>query len=286
MIVNFWPTWFRKLYGGEWPTSYCAVDVESSGYSPTQDVVTQWGHCLVEGGKVVDRLSLVIDWSGRVKPPDWWLEQRMNQCKQGMEYAGKSCHITYARMKEDGVKPEKAFSFIQKFTDTIKTKHIPFVLHGGVFDEKMLSGNILGFQLGNGFTFGDLVLDTEAIEKANQMTDHERAHPRRDDTLRTYNHRVKYTKMPGLKSNMDEHCYAKYRFQERGIEKKQLHDAYVDAYCCHLLMEQFGEEQSDTPSEPPIYPSADHKAASRGNPAPPAAYQPAAGRRIRKQRNT
>lgn len=284
MIVNFWPHWFRKLYGGEWPRSYCAVDTETSGYSPTEDVVTQWGHCLVEDGKVVDRLSLVIDWSDRDVPPDWWLQRRLSQVEWGMRQAGKTCHMTYERTR-GGKPPEKAFAFIRKFTETIKAKQIPFVLHGGVFDEKMLSANFLAHKFGPGFSFGDYVLDTEGIEKASQLTDHERVHPKKGDTLRAYFHRVKYTRAPGVKSNLDDHCFKKYALAEAGVAFEGLHDAYEDAYCCHLLMEKFGRLVTD-PVVPPDVRTADQKASFRSTPQPPPIGTSGGGRRIRGQRRS
>jgi len=268
---------------GAWPTSYCCVDTETTGYLHSEDVVTEWGHCLVEDGKVVDQLSLVVNWTGRDVPPDFWLRNRLRQVKQGMELKGKSCHMSYEKMQDEGVTPEKAFGFITKFTDTIKTKGIPFVLHNHVFDEKMLSTNFLQFKFGRGFTFGDRILDTEAIEKASQIPDNPRVHPRSSDSLRDYFLRVKYTRVTGVKSNMDEHCFDKY-LSKLGVDKKQLHGAKMDSYCCHLLMQAFGE-QVTAPVTPPVYPTADTKVSRRMPPkeAPPMPSGPGL-KRIRGQR--
>ena len=164
MIVNFWPTWFRQLYGGDWPQDYCCIDVETSGYSFDKDVITQWGHCLVQDGRVVDRLSLIIDWTEHPVVPDHWLRSRLLSVEQSMELVGKRCHINYQRMQDEGMKPDKALSFIRDFTDTLKRKGTLFVAHGGIFDEKMLSANMTGFKIAPGFTFGDNgLMDTEGI---------------------------------------------------------------------------------------------------------------------------
>jgi hypothetical protein len=263
MIVNYWPKWFRQLYGGVWPRSYCCVDIESSGFSVNEDVVTEWGHCLVEDGEVVDRLSVVIDWTDRTVPPDWWVQRRLEQVRHQMELAGKRCHMSYARMKDEGMKPEKAFEFIGKFTAMIRNKKIPFVLHNGFFDEKMLSANFIQFGFAKGYTFGDVFIDTEGIEKASQITDNVRMHPRKNDTLRDYFTRVKYTRVNGVRSNMEPHCYTKYRFHEKyGIDNKTMHGAETDSYCCHVLMREFSALITD-PQTPPIYPTEDSKAARR-----------------------
>lgn len=274
MIVNYWPSWFRALYGGEWPRTYCCVDTETTGYMHTQDVVTEWGHCLVEDGKVVDKLSLVIDWTGRDQPPEHWVRNQLRKVKQGMEFAGKACHMTFDRMQAEGMKPEKAFEFIARFVDRLKARSVPFVLHNHVFDEKMLSANFLQFKAGRGFSFGDRILDTEAIEKASQIPDNERVHPRKSDSLRDYFLRVKYTRVTGLKSNMDEHCHAKYEFEKKyGIRKCDMHGAMVDSYCCHLLMQEYAQLITD-PVQPPVYPTADSKESRRPPRATPQAKMP------------
>lgn len=287
MIVNFWPSWFRQLYGGQWPRSYCCVDTETTGYSHTEDVVTEWGHVLVEDGKVVDRLSLVLNWTGREEPPDYWLRNRLRMVQQGMQHNGITCHMSYERMKTDGMDPDRAFEFIRRFTDRIKARRIPFVLHNYNFDEKMLSSNFLQFKVGNGFSFGDRIIDTEAVEKASQIPDNPRVHPRQGDSLRDYFHRVKHTRVQGLFSNMDVHCAAKYQFKAKhGISRQDMHAADVDAYCCHLLMQEYAAAVTD-PQTPPVYPTADTKAARR--PVKPLAAPPLAPpglRRIRGQRRS
>lgn len=250
-----------------------------------EDVVTEWGHVLVEDGKVIDRQTVVVDWTGRTTPPDWWVARRLQQVSYGMSMAGKTCHMSYDRMKAEGMKPEKAFTFIAQFTDIVRRKGIPFVLHNGFFDEKMLSANFLQFKFGNGFSFGDRLIDTEGVEKATQIPDNSRVHPLRNDTLRSYFTRVKHTRVQGLKSNMDEHCYAKYRFGDRyGIDPKDMHSAETDAYCCHLLMKEFGKLVSDEVQESPVYPTADSKADRRAT--RPALPSRPAGKRVRGQRNS
>jgi DNA polymerase III epsilon subunit-like protein len=113
-------------------------------------------------------------------------------------------------------------------------------------------------------------------------------HPRHNDTLRSYWHRVKYTTARGVKSNMDEYCMEAYGLRERhGVGLDQLHQAEQDAYCCHLLMTEYAALVK-APQAPPVYPSADTKADRRAAPprvAPlPAARTP--GRRVRGQRNS
>ncbi len=283
MIINHWPAAFRKLYGMAWPRSYCCVDVETSGYSMEKDLVVEWGHVLIEDGEIVDRLTLVLDWTNHAVVPDHWLRGRINVLRQGMELAGKPCHTYYETMRDEGMKPDKALKFIHDFTAAVKNRGLLFVAHGATFDEKMLSANFTGFKIADGFTYGDNgFLDTEAIEKASQMSDHPRMHPQPNDTLRTYFHRVKYTRIEGLKSNLDEHCGNKYGFYTKhGIDPKKMHGAETDAYCCHLLMEEFRAQLVDgvIPHKAAVLAATPQRAA-RAVPAP------VSGQRVRGQRRS
>lgn len=289
-IVNFWPAWFRSLFGGKWPDTYCCMDLETTGYSFDRDVITEYGHCLVEDGVVKDRLSLIIDWTDHNVIPMHWLTERVSSLQRQMDMAGRVCHTSIEKMRTEGMKPKPALEFIRDFLGTIADKSIPFVLHGGMFDEKMLSGNFIGFEIAKGFSFGDNGwIDTEGVAKASQIPDNARCHPRRNDTLREYWHRVKYTRVNGIKSNMDEYCFERYKLGERyGIRRDDLHQAEVDSYCCHLLMQEFAKEIVDEPMTPPVFPTADHKESRKpeSKRTLPTPTPVAPGRRLRGQRNS
>ena len=286
MIINYWPSWFRELYGGSWPASYCCIDVETTGYSFDRDVITEWGHCLVEDGKVVDQISLVFDWTNNaLGVADHWLRNRLAALQMGMSMNGRSCHMSYERMRAEGMAPDKAMRFIRDFHATLTRKGTIFVAHNGGFDEKMLTANLRAFQIAPAFTFGDNgMLDTDGIEKASQILTNERAHPRRNDTLRSYFHRVRYTRAEGVKSNMDEHCYGKY-LKALGIKQEDMHGAKTDSYCCHLLMQTFGAQITE-PQTPPVFPTEDHKEARKPSKEPARTPAQWTGKRIRGQRSS
>lgn len=286
-IVNQWPQWFRDRYGGEWPQNYVAIDVETTGFERAKDVITEWGHCLVQDGKVVDRLQVIFDWTNHPIVQDEWIRARLNKLRQGMEMSGRISQISYSRMKEEGVRPEKALAFIADFTRELQAKKTLFVLHGGLFDEEMLD-NLLD----DGFSFGDDGwIDTECLEKATQLPLDPRVQPQRDDTLRTYFKRVKHARLKigerHLKSSLDEFCFAKYDFVNRfGIRRDELHEAYVDAYATHLIMEEHRpliRPASEAVFVPPPVPA---RTKSMPTPAPTRQVTRAPGPiRYRKQRN-
>jgi DNA polymerase III epsilon subunit-like protein len=282
-IVNYWPKRFRALYGGGWPDNYCAIDTETSGWSFDRDVITEWGHVLVQGGEVVDRMSVVIDWSNHEVVPDNWLRSRLAVLKRGMEQSGQSCHMTYERMRTKGVRPDEALPFVRDFLLTLLKREVVLVAHNGTFDEKMLAANLVGFGVAKSFTFGDNgMLDTDCIEKAGQAVEHERMHPRPNDTLRSYFHRVKYTNLAGVKSNLSDHCFRKYDFAGRhGIDRKSMHGAEQDAFCTHLLMGEFRSLIRDGPPQvPPTFTSTQSRTPAR----PKAAQVPVSPREFRRLR--
>lgn len=239
IIVNYWPQWFRDRFGGKWPDEYVTFDTESTGFDVTKDVPWEIAHCLVQNRKVVDRLSVIIDWTNHSIVPDHWLRSRLKWLKQSMELNGAKCHITYEQMQEQGLKPEKALPFYYDLFRTFQQKNMVFVGRGSyAFDERLLAHSFAGFGIADDFRFDDnSMLDMDGVEKASQLLDTKKAHVQEGDTLRSYFHRVKYIRANGIKSNLDTHCYHKYELQKRGIAHKELHKGVVDSYCEHLMME-------------------------------------------------
>jgi DNA polymerase III epsilon subunit-like protein len=240
-IVNYWPEWFRALYGGSWPVDYCAIDVETTGLDPGLDVITEWGHCLVRDGEVQEQVTLVLDWTRHKTVPDDWLRGRLKTAQRQIELAGGTFSMSYERMQAEGRRPEEALSFIRDVLARVREAGIPFVAHHASFDEQMLDGNFAGFCIADGFRYDDNgFFDTAAIEKANQLVGDRRVHPLPGDTLRSYFQRVQQARSPGVRSNLDRHCYQKYRFGEKhGIARQEMHSALTDALCCRLLMEEY-----------------------------------------------
>jgi DNA polymerase III epsilon subunit-like protein len=270
LIVNYWPKHFRDLYGGVWPENYCAIDTETTGYNvrgqagfrvECPDIVFEIGHCLVRDRQVVDRMSVLIDWTGRTYPPDRWLRERLHHLDGVMQRK-----FTYDRLRRDGVKPEEALGFYADFLRTLRERQVLMVTHNGYgFDEHALAGVFALSGVWPGFSFdGNWMLDTHAVERANQMLDHRAVHPVLGDTLRSYCTRVASLRRKGLHSNLDTHCYQKYDFAGRGVSRRDMHGAETDAYCLHLLMESY---RGLLTPEPLALPGV--RAAPRSRPLPP-----------------
>lgn len=284
-IVNYWPTWFRDLYGGTWPDNYVTFDTETTGFDLAKDVVWEIAHCLVQDCKPVDRLSVIIDWGDHPIVPDHWLRNRLQYLRKSMELNGCKCHITYERMRDEGIKPKKALEFYYDIFKTFQAKDMLFVGRGSyAFDERALEQAFVGFQVAPEFRFSDnSMIDTDGIEKASQLLENKKAHPQIGDTLRSYFHRVKYIRATGIKSNLDTHCFNKYDLGNRGVDKRLLHRGDTDCFAEHVMMEVYRPMISGEMLVPPAPRQTQPtlQPLKRTKPAP----QPTSTKRRRGQRN-
>ena len=239
-IGNHWKPWFRDLYGGEWPRSFVTFDLETTGFSLDRDVITEIGHCLVQDGEVVDRFSVVLDWTHHHIVPAHYVRERLSHVAAAMYDSGHRLSVSWEQMQEEGVEPEKALQFYYDLFRVFQSKGLFFAAHGGyAFDEKMLDANFKGFGISHGFAFDDNELfDTHCLEKATQADNKAKLLPEISDTLRSYFLRVNYAKCPGVKSKLPV-CFDRYRFDLKGLDKYDLHGAEMDAYCVYLLMEEY-----------------------------------------------
>lgn len=253
MIVNYWPQWFRDLYGGAWPREYCAFDLETTGFDMKTDVITHMGHVLVADGAITNQLEIVFDWTDHPIVNQLWLRNRIAKLNDGMALSGRPCHTTYEGLA-GGMRPEEALAFYVGFFDKLIAKGVPLVAHNGYgFDEPMFESNVTGFQVAPAFEFGDNnMLDTMCIEKASHPSavSDPALHPKRGDTLRSYFKRVRHARVTGASVKLDEHCAAKYDFASKGFPREKMHGALADSTCVHFMMEAYRGMITDTPSAP------------------------------------
>jgi DNA polymerase III epsilon subunit-like protein len=259
MIVRRWPPWFKALYGGEWPRKYLTFDVETTGFKRDRDVIVEMGHCLVENGKPVSRLNIVLDWSNHKVVPVDYVKRKLIEVRDGMARDGRQWGMTFQRMQDEGIQPEKALSFYRELLGDWASDGGVFALHNGFFDEEMLTHNFAGFDIDpEGFSFPEnQYFDTSSIERANQVSDNT-ALPMERESMKGYFKRLKHLKGNTLHSSLDKHCWHKYGWGSKdGLVKDQCHGAGFDAFLVHLLMEEFGEQSKQLPIETKVAPAAE-----------------------------
>jgi hypothetical protein len=77
---------------------------------------------------------------------------------------------------------------------------------------------------------------------------------------------VKYTRVNGMGSTKLGDCVKRFKIDESyGIKPEMMHGAAMDAFCTHLLMQEYGKTVTE-PVLPAIWPTADSKATAQAKP--------------------
>lgn len=231
--------WFSEiLYFMDYPENYTVFDCETSGTSPSRDLITQVGYCLVESRRVVASGSLMLDWTRTKNIEQDWLRERMATMKFEMEKKGSACHITYDRLAQEGADPLTVLAELNEMLTNTRESGRAFLAHNGWgFDVPFVHAHFMRHKLP--FRFGpDDVYDTGAMEKANQLY----AMPREHESQKDFCTRIRGRVIKGVYWALDRHCIPKYGLMEKhGLETAQAHDAGFDCLATHHLFECFRE---------------------------------------------
>lgn len=236
------------------PENYLVVDLETSGFDPTKDVILQVGHCVVKDRQVVDRGSFLLDWT-QGRGPRWhnhagtqqpqagpdlaWLQARVAETEKQIRAQGKQFHTTWERLCAEGHNPWDILEEYRTWFKEVSGNGWFLLTHNGyAFDIKFFDNHFDRFLNRPGKHFDCSIFDTGAILKAAQLP----TLPHAGETPETFARRVASVRRKGLRWSLSE--YAVPRF---GLEKKhdldplQAHDAGYDAYVTHLLFEHLRE---------------------------------------------
>ncbi len=246
MIINHWDSSFTAKYGHQFPRSYLCFDTEFTGRSERDDLIVEIGHVLVEDGKVVDKLNLVLNWYEVEGVQTSWLDYKLNQ----MRYiVGPGWRLLPAVVKSEGIHPLQALRFYHKLFQSWAQRGMLFVAQNGInADEPMLRGNLNRY-LNKTFEIpANSYFDTGAIFKANQVwqaTEGDLVNyrstmlPSRTDTLKSYFRRVCGAKIRGLQWSLKLILEHYDLMRKHTLHADQLHNAGFDAMCLHLIMEEY-----------------------------------------------
>jgi DNA polymerase III epsilon subunit-like protein len=260
MIINHWSKEFRNQYGDKFPTDYTCFDTETTGFSRDKDLIVEWGHCIVRDRKVIDNLSVMINWFGAKLVPDEWISAALKRVGRKVKlHTGRTFHVTEEKMRKKGVPVDEAMPWMFDLLKTIVDNGEFLVSHNGWnYDVQMLEAHARDF-MGQAFNIPDnQMIDTGAVEKASQMMDDDRLHPQPGETMKEYFKRVAYFRAPGIQWNLADWCFQKYRLAEKyGADPAKAHRAGYDAWMLHLLMEEYRgmAEQAAEPAMPKVRPA-------------------------------
>ena len=245
MIINEWEPSFTEKYGHIFPDTYLCIDTEYTGGNEREDLIVEIGHIMVQDGHVVDRMNVVLDWTTHKEISAEFLRYKLDNIRSHM---GSDWRVTLEVMQEEGISPIKALRFYDKLFRTWHARDLPYVAHNGrSAEERMLRGNFNRFINKPFFMSANQLWDTGALFKATRLFESTSATyaphrwksiPDHSDSLKSYFERVIGARIRGLHWNL-KYCLEYYDLIGKLEDTHRFHQADYDAYCSHLLMQEY-----------------------------------------------
>lgn len=211
------------------PTTYCSIDLETTGLSVEKDHIMHLGWCSVVDGKTVQSDGVAVDWTSALDAPGMAkLSADMEKTREAMNKRGNAYRWTVNEMQRLGVAPRTA---AEKFIAACRTK--PLVAHNGWFYDYPMLARFLKVHAGYDFVplHTDL-MDTCLMARAVLG----RVVPRASETYHSFIYRLKDVRC-GKHSLRD--CVTMFGLQDLGIDLRHAHDAEYDSWISALLLEKF-----------------------------------------------
>lgn len=294
MIIDAWPVEFCQKYGYHFPADYVSFDTEFTGNSNDKDLVLEIGHTLVEGGKVKDKLNLILNWYDYPGIDYSWLDYKL---KNNQNFVGKGWVLTPDYIKKNGINPLKALSFYQRFFETCDNSGLFFVAQNGITaDERILRSNFNRY-LNKSFSLPEnRYFDTGAIFKANQIYEARLGDavyyksvilPHKSESLKSYFKRVIGLRISGLKWSLGLILDHYDLMSKHGVTEEKLHSAGYDSLCLHWIMEEYRNNvcsKTETEKESSVKPKAKKPKVKSSNSAASSSAVKQANRKSRQRR--
>lgn len=212
------------------PNDYLVIDIETSGLSPYNDLILQFGFLQYINGEIATRGSVYL------KTPDVVLDQYDNSNYVLKQKSAGAGYIDTAVVRERGQDPKEVFALVCQLYRAMCNNIPNFV---------MIGHNVIGFdvpfleiqaaKVGVELHFDKThVFDTGAFFKANAL----RVAPDSDESIRDFFYRVKDIRAKGVKWNL------LFAAKQMGADKyakeamDKAHDAEADVLITHFLYQQ------------------------------------------------
>lgn len=232
------------LFGGQrrrfcLPHNYIVFDIETSGFSPQEDVIVEFGWAIVQDHQATDYGGVMLDWS-QFDPDNAnfheWLRWRLAKTAADCAKQGRHYHFTYDRLKAEGVHPLAAVRDFSELLKAFLSTNAYLVGHGAWKFDRVRIDNITEQFLGYKLPWDNSPLfDTGLVEKACQLN----KVPCDSETLNEWYQRVN-GQWSKKKWNLDGHCASKYNLAERfNLDLRYSHTAGFDCLLTHSLAETY-----------------------------------------------
>lgn len=224
---------FAKQFG--FPSTYLVLDVETTGFSKTDDFIIDAGWAVAVNNRIVHQASLLVDWSCMPGIDCGYIQSQLQ--RQAYEYAkvGRPHYYSWERLCREGSPPAEVLTaYVNLIYEHITSGRSMIVGHGLYrFDRDVIDSHTDEFMGGYLLPWQpQSILDTGLIEKAVQAGKVPYTHENLDEWQQRVNNAG--TK---VKWNLGGHCIPKYSIVERyQVDTRLLHTAGFDCtVICHLL---------------------------------------------------
>jgi DNA polymerase III epsilon subunit-like protein len=234
MLQRILRKWSKEL--GSLPRDYICYDLETTGIQFGDDLIVELGYCHVLDGRADTYNSHVIDWTRQPGIDQDWLKSKIDACTEHMRSNGRTYHMTYKRMQDDGSPPDIVFQEYKELFEYARESKTLIVGHNAVqFDNVRFEDAIREWLGDEEWTFPEHVFDTAAVVKATLTG----MPPLPEETLQQYFFRVLDRPAPGVKYNLDTFCVKQFKLLDNypDLDLADSHTAGFDAMLTHLLLE-------------------------------------------------
>lgn len=236
-IMRHWFGPFER--NGSWwhcyPSNYVSIDIETTGFSPTNDYVIELGWTTAVNRQAVEVSSILVDWS-TCPGIDWgYFCHRMATTAAKMAERGRPYHFTPEMLRDQGLPFDEAMARIRQVLDKALTGVV--VAHNGwQFDRSRLNGLRQRYIDNRPFNFHETsLIDTGLFEKASQQS----RTPWAGETLPNWYSRAAAPPW-NIKWSLEEIIIPKYGLDRRyGLNPQLAHRGAFDSRVCHHAFETF-----------------------------------------------
>jgi DNA polymerase III epsilon subunit-like protein len=226
----------------ETPGDYLVVDLETTGVDLAKDLIVQIGHCLVRDNRIIDNGSVVLDWHRVPLIEPAWLEERMVQTRNYVEYdkegqpTGRRYRFTPQRLRTVGVDPPEVLRFYMEWLLELRQQGYFFIAHNGFHFDCALLERHFARLFESPFRFEDReVFDTGMVVKAFQAGLY--FHP--GESPRDFANRVRPLRLKGIRWALDSFCVPYFKLDEKyQMDTNDSHEACWDVRATHLLFQE------------------------------------------------
>lgn len=243
MLQGYYPTSYHNFYDrlpmasksdslhkypdAFFPDTYMVIDLETTGFSPRSDYITQFALAVIRERKLASNVSFLLQIP----------EGSMN--KKASEVTG----ITEEMCQEHGMpRPEAMHNIYATLSNWRNVCQGVFVGHNASkFDIPFLEAAFKRHSID--FLFRDHeIVDTGAMVKSMQMG----TWPLPTETLRGFMNRMLNVYATGVYWSLDRFCLDRFKLRER-LEKEGLksHDAGADCVVTHWVLEALRAEREE-----------------------------------------